>query len=148
METIKIGEREVPIHGDAYHSVGGKNHFYQFCQFNGQQRCYGVCAGLVDAYLDRRPWTKEESNNQKSCINAMKRGNCVSLDKRKLERSLNVSIFFKPKVIVDSTIDTSKPVKKNDSYMRGWNQVGSTQKRTEKPVMTYDNAINKAVEKQ
>jgi hypothetical protein len=78
----------------------------------------------------------------------MKRGNCVSLDKRKLERSLNVSIFFKPKVIVDSTIDTSKPVKKNDSYMRGWNQVGSTQKRTEKPVMTYDNAINKAVEKQ
>jgi len=165
METIKIGEKELTKFGDASHSTKNENRQYVYCTFHEQRRSYCVCAGLVDAYLEKREWTKEVSS-ETSCVYAMRRSNCAAMDKRKLERKLNASLFYVERQLLEG--EPVKPVKyeKNESYWRGWNQVGDSLKKpratserepisqpsavqpSSSPIasVSYADAINKALE--
>jgi len=159
-ETIQLGDKQVPVYGAAHASVGGQNRYYHFCTSNGQQRCYGVCAGMVDAYLEKRRWIMDE-DEEDSCAVAMKRGNCQALDKRKLERKLDKAIFYKEKQVFEHHVSTP-PEKRDAGYWRGWNQVGASLATKSKAVdvvtppkpvvapsvspLSYEAAINSAIQ--
>jgi len=163
---IKVGDKEITSYGNAQHSVGGHNRFYQFCEFLGQQRNYGCCSGLVDAYLLGQLKIEKNENGERSltsCAYAMKSGQCHAVAKRQLEVKLDAAIFYKDKIVHDEEL--TKPANKNESYWRGWSMVGNalgkeetvapvkkrvqavieTPPKPSQPVISYENAINEAI---
>lgn len=154
-ETIEIAGKTFLKHGNAEHSVIGKNRFYHYCEFKNQRVCYGVCAGIIDAHIEERAWTKDPTLSEESCTTAIKRKQCAGLAKRQLERKVDACLFYVPKQEVEG-----EPVKRDSreygqGYQLGWNKVKATPSQSEpksapvnsikQSTPSYADAINEAL---
>jgi hypothetical protein len=131
-QAIKIGDKEFVKYGNAEHSVIGKNRFYHYCEFKNQRVCYGVCAGIIDAHIEGRDWTKNTDVSEESCTVAIKHKKCAGMSKRQLERKVDASLFYVPRLILDGEL-VKHEGNRNASYQMGWNKVGSL-KTESKPI--------------
>jgi hypothetical protein len=156
-ETIEIGGKTFLKHGNAEHSVIGKNRFYHHCDFKDQRVCYGVCAGIIDAHIEEREWTKDPTLSEESCTTAIKRKQCAGLAKRQLERKVDACLFYVPRQEVEGELVKRDNREYGSGYQLGWNKVSTTPSKPEaKPApvnstqqstttLSYADAINEAL---
>lgn len=99
-------------------SMGNQNRHSFWCDDLQQRRMYGGCLYLVDAYQAGRISASDPLSN---CAIAMSREQCNALVMRQEEIDAGHALYYvdaKPKPEkMSSTID-------DESYQRGWNQVG------------------------
>jgi len=107
-------------------SKGLGNNHTMWCDKHDQRRHYGACIWQVEAYDEDRLETGEHND----CANAMCAGNCVAKKMREEEIAAGHAIYFREKNVVNKHESVVNTVK-NDSYKRGWNQVGSSAGKTD-----------------
>lgn len=114
-------------------SVGGYNRHIFFCEALEQQRFYGVCLHLIDAWKAGRLSDTEGDPNDVycDCGVAMRRGRCEARDMREKELDAGHAIYYRPllgtleRPTKDVTTEQSSDVaRSSESYKRGWDAVG------------------------
>jgi hypothetical protein len=113
-------------------SVGGKNRFALWCKEHDQRRFYGSCLCLVDSYKSGR---LDGNNPVNTCAVAMQHGRCPAMGMREEELTKGEAIYYTPPVQI-SAYEGSNVDKTSESYIRGWNQVGTSVGRTDENVAT------------
>lgn len=123
-------------------SIGGNNRHTFWCESHQQMRFYGTCLNLKDAYENGRI-KPDTSHPQGDCATAMCKGNCVAIKMREEEIAAGKSLYFK-----EAQIRTERIVREtegnDESYLRGWNQVGRSLGKEEKK-MTVSKPVEKTV---
>lgn len=113
-------------------SMSGRNTVYRFCDARQQQVAYAVCLHTIQAIDDNRL----RSDQFTDCQRAYCHGNCIAADMRKEERAAKQALYYverkreiidpvKLAVTDDSTKSSGKYDLNNESYARGWAQVGA-----------------------
>lgn len=113
-------------------SMSGRNSTYRFCEARGQSAAYAVCLHTLKAIDENRL----DSNQAIDCQRAYCHGQCVAADMRKEEIAAKQALYYVERraVIIngpakEETADHNKSSGKydlnNESYARGWAQVGS-----------------------
>ena len=113
---------------DIEKSVGNENRYTFWCDSHGQRRFYGVCLWMKNAYDEGRISADDPNSD---CAQAIKCGSCVALGMRAEEIEANESLYFSERVKFPTSVSnpTSKvtlEISSEESYMRGWNQVGQS----------------------
>lgn len=109
-------------------SIGNENRYTMWCDSHGQRRFYGVCLWMKNAYDAGRISADDPYSD---CAKAIECGSCVALKMRAEEIEANKSIYFSERVIFPESVTKESPknsldVNNEESYMRGWNQVGQS----------------------
>lgn len=111
-------------------SMSGANTCYLHCPSLNRRSNYGVCLYTIRAY------NREQLSAESDCYSLVGRGLCEALTYQKQEQEAGRALFFKAREIKVTNIDpvTNQPIvvtapsqPHNESYMRGWNQVGDRQ---------------------
>lgn len=113
-------------------SMSGRNSVYRFCDAKQQQASYAVCLHTLQAIDENRL----ASDRFPECQRAYCHGNCVAADMRKEERTAGQALYYverrreiiepvQLKVADDHSQSSGKYDLNNESYARGWAQVGS-----------------------
>lgn len=113
-------------------SVGGKNRFALWCKEHDQRRFYGSCLCLVDSYKSGR---LDGNNPVNTCAVAMQHGRCPAMGMREEELAKGEAIYYTPPVQI-SAYEGSNVDKTSESYIRGWNQAGTSIGRTDDNIAT------------
>ena len=113
-------------------SMSGRNSTYRFCEARGQSAAYAVCLHTLQAIDENRLGSTQAID----CQRAYCHGNCIAADMRKEERAAKQALYFQERraviiegaarpEVVDSSKSSGKYDLNNESYARGWAQVGS-----------------------
>lgn len=122
-------------------SMSGRNAEYHFCDYKQQQASYAVCLHTLLAIDENRL----SSDRAPECQRAYCHAECVAAHKRSEERAAGQALYYKERrreitdpVKAEFEVDNSKSSGKydlnNESYARGWAQVGARLKGESRPV--------------
>lgn len=114
-------------------SQSGRNSYYQFCEHRQQQVSYAVCLHTIKANNENRL----RKDDFTECQRALCHGTCPAHALRQEELEANHALYYVPRR--ESVVFTSKETApkddgskssgkydlNNESYARGWAQVGS-----------------------
>lgn len=140
-EVAKKPDDELELIFPPEKSMSGRNSVYRFCDAKQQQAAYAVCLHTLQAIDENRL----SSDRFPECQRAYCHGQCVAADMRKEERAAKQALYFverrreitdpvKLAVADDSATSTGKYDLNNESYARGWAQVGARLHGTPKVV--------------
>lgn len=126
-EALKEPELIYPVD----QSKSGRNSYYQFCDYRQQQVGYAVCLHTLDAIEENRL----ASDRFVDCQRAYCHDECPAKVMRAQEVAAKRSLFFVPRreieaftakaISDDGSKSTGQYDLNNESYARGWAQVGS-----------------------
>jgi hypothetical protein len=107
---------------DVNKSIGGQNRYTFTCDYVEQKRYYGVCLWLMKSFEEGKLQFDER---REDCGTAMKCAKCPAMKMRAEEIAADKAIYYtdpeNPPAPSTSKVDKTSP-----SYIRGWNQVGSS----------------------
>ena len=131
---------------DLSKSVGGQNRYILWCNAHQQKRMYGVCLFLKDAF-DNERLKPDAGHPQGDCATAMLKGNCVAIKMREEELAACKSLYFTEAQIRTERIVRQGDIEDNESFQRGWNQVGRSLGK-EAPVQVKSKSVAKRIDAQ
>ncbi|MGZ8953108.1 MAG: hypothetical protein ACXW0Q_00320 [Methylovulum sp.] len=105
---------------DLDQSIGNNNRYTMWCDPLQQRRFYGGCLYLVNAYEAGRITADDRYCD---CAQAMSKGNCNAIRMRQDEIAAGKSLYFQEAQIRPERLSSGN-VENNESYQRGWDQVG------------------------
>lgn len=117
-------------------SIGNQNRHSFWCDDLQQRRMYGGCLYLVDAYKAKRISADDPTSN---CAIAMSKGQCNAFIMRDEEIAAGKSIYFVEAQAKPERVGSTADMSGDESYQRGWNQVGRSM--GEKPVTVARRSI-------
>lgn len=116
-------------------SRSGTNAHYHFCHIRGGQQNYGVCLFILEANDQGRL----DADSFIDCQRACTRGDCEARKMQEEEKKAGRALYYKPRTNINPantrsekeaqesalTVSSGKYDMTNDSFARGWAQVGA-----------------------